>query len=498
MSCRGTPHRGRLLHAGRFPVPKIMDTTSKPAPEARRGCVALSLTFSAALLLMGVYMYLHRDIAFRGDAHEIWRIAAHYYDPGRETSFVEYRGPFIFVFFHALQRLSAAVGVDPINGFRGFSALLFAAVSTLLLPQVASALLARPIAPLQRAVFAAVMLAFFGGYSLHPQVDFLAFTAFLAAVCVTLGARRRAGPKGLAMLACASTLFVCACLARFNYIVAAPVLVLLAGWPGSATTGRERVARAAAFVAPLALLLASTPGSAPAGGPSPQARVLAMQLTVGLKVQRIEWNAGDTRFPGGIEVPDASGQRVLDELSRRSPPEPGKAFWLRPPSYVAAAAEFPLTFLGVWCRHLFNGLDIWYDAVYVQDLYKGRIARSLLNYALFFLAGMVAWKRRRAWWGEDRSALAVLASVLLPGLSAVPFVVEVRFFIPVIALAHALAIFGLPLAAPALRNRWLLASLVGFMGSCIALSAHMSSLAGLPLQAPGTETGVSVEFPKRH
>lgn len=461
-----------------------MDNASKPTLEPRRDCVALSISFCAAFLLMGTYMYLHRDIAFRGDAHEIWRVAAQYYDAGREMSFVEYRGPFVFVFFHALQRVSAVLGVDPVNGFRAFSALLFATVSTLLLPQVASALLARPITALHRAAFAALVLTFFGGYFLHPQVDFLAFTSFLAAVCMTLGAGGRARPGRLVVLAGASVLLVCACLARFNYIVAAPILMLLAAVPRSTTNGPARVMRATVFVAPLALLLASTRDLGPADGPSPQARVLAMQLTMGLRVQRIEWNAGDSRFPGGIEVPDASGQRVLDELSSRAPPPPGKAFWLGPASYMAAAAEFPLTFLGVWFRHLFNGLDIWYDAVYVQDLYRGRVARSLLNYALFFVAGIVAWKRRRAWRGSDRRAPVVLACILLPGLSAIPFVVEVRFFIPLIALVHALAFFGLPLAAPAIRNKWLAASLAGFMGSCLALSAHVSSLAELPLRPP--------------
>lgn len=440
---------------------ELLHASSPAVPRLARG-----LAFAAAMAVFLAYAHEHRGMAFRGDAFEIWEVAKHLGEPDRPRSFVEYRGPFVFVLYHLVFRTTTALGLPEVSGFHAFSGLLFAVLTTAVAPALMARLLRRPIGPMPAFAFACVVLFFFGGYFLHPQVDFLALVLFLSSVALVLHAMERVGwwpPLVLAAL-----LFAGAVAARFNYIVALPLLipVLL----GGKAERKRKFALVAAFALPVLLLVAVQ--SLARAEPSGQQRVLRMQLTQGLRVQKIEWNAGDVRYPGGIEVPDRAGQAVLEAV-------PGRPHWLTERQYVDVVLEHPLTVATIWVRHLFNGLDLWYDEVYVTDLQSGRLARSFLNYTLLFFAWLAVRLHARQWVaGDGRLAWTALA-VVAPALSAVPFVIEVRFFIPMLVFAHALALFAIRdvLAHVVSRRLWVEWAVV--VGLCLLLSLSVSERAGL-------------------
>lgn len=428
-------------------------------------------TFVFAFLAFLIFAYFHRDLPFRGDAWEIWEISKHFYEPGRAHSFVEYRGPVTFVLFNAVYRVASAVGLGEQAGFRLFSAVVFALLTTRVVPALASRMFERRSTNAEVLLFVLATLYFFGGYLLHPQVDFLALTLFLAAVVLFLGPPSRFGPF---LYAAAGLLLLSAVAMRMNYLVALPALLLMAyhsrvaSGPGS----RRRTLALAAFgivaVVSSVLLLGQRADSG-------QSRVLKAQLAKGLTIEKIEWNAGDPRFPGGIIVADAAGSALVAPY-RRQPDR----LSMTPHEYLNLVARHPVAIGQIWLKHLFNGLDLWYDSVYVQDLYRGRLLRSLLNYTLFFLAILVIRARCLARDSVARKAGAwALLAIALPALTAVPFVVEVRFFIPMIVAAHAIAIFGWREAVPQLKQGKPMLGLLLFVSACMALSLSVSSRAGL-------------------
>lgn len=457
-----------IREPARAAAPVILRRLDAAIPK--RVVVAIAFVLALAMFLAA------GDRQFRGDAWEIWQVALHFDDPARERSFVEYRGPFVFALFHVLIRLSTAVGIDPVTGFYAFSALLFALLATVLLPFIAGRLVGHRPGAGHILIFAGVLYYFFGGYFLHPQVDVLALVFFLAAVSLILRATR--SPRSAAMHAVAGGFFLCATLCRANYLVALPALLWIAAAPSIDARPLHRAMRASLLALP-ALLLVLTMFGRP--DITPQDKVLRMQLTVGLKVQKIEWNAGDPRFPGGIEVPDSQGRTLLDSLVTPARP------WLHPRDYARAVLEHPMTFAGIWARHAFNGMDLWYSSVYVKELVRGRILRSTLHYILVFIAFAVLWHRMRQAKAAQRGImLAVVAAIAMPALSAVPFVIEVRFFLPLLAFLHALAVFGAGTLYRAPGKTGLLLATLIFAGTCLYASLHVSRSAGIELVAAGS------------
>lgn len=439
-----------------------------------------AFAFLAALVFSAAYFYVHRDVTFRGDAFEIWEVSRNFYEPGRMRSFVEYRGPHVFMLYHELHRLARAISLDDVTVFRAFSAILFSLITTLVMPALAGAILGRRPHPLIGALFSIVTLYFFGGYFLHPQVDFLAFGLFGGSVALLLA--RPGGRAGHAVTALSGVLFLGAVLARFNYIVAAPAIAAwLVAFPHRpAAHWHMRLLAAALFLVPALAHLTVPPRHDSPQSPSSQERVLRMQLTVGLKVQKIEWNAGDPRVPGAVEISDPRGVRLLEAITPAGWPAE-RPYWLKPTTYVAAVIDHPGRFMAIWAEHLFNGMNLWYSSVYVQELVAGRRLRASLNFVLLIMGALAvsaSFKRDRSLIGHR---ILLIAIVVLPALSAIPFVIEVRFFIPLLLLAHALAIQGAADGVPMLKKPAIFVLVAAMLTACIALSEHTWRSTGLEM-----------------
>jgi hypothetical protein len=140
-----------------------------------------------------------------------------------------------------------------------------------------------------------------------------------------------------------------------------------------------------------------------------------------------------------------------------------------PAQYLRLVLRHPATVAGAYGRHLFAGLDISHPTPYLKR-WEPSVLRQLLNYSLWFWAGLVAWRRRPTL----REAL-VLAALLLPCLAVIPMSMEVRFLLPLHLLLLALVAFG-RWPGWAFRGRQAFATgLVfgGFLLSCFALSGHI-------------------------
>ena len=162
--------------------------------------------------------------------------------------------------------------------------------------------------------------------------------------------------------------------------------------------------------------------------------LMAQQLYWGILVQRYETYAGkDTPAPS-VYYRDPAGiaLRTLNESSFSDPS-------LR--NYVSLIARHPVQFLGIYGRHLINGLDVRDGIVYAKKPSTNKSIVSVVCFCLLFFSVLIYWLRKEKRWIEA----AYLAPILFPVLAILPGAVETRFFIPVY-----LVLFG----AVATRFEW--------------------------------------------
>jgi hypothetical protein len=424
--------------------------------------------FVAAFAAMFLYALANQALIFRGDAHETWQVARALVDPEFSfRSFVEYRGFVVFVLNAAIFRLSQLLGSDGILTFRFFSSLLFAALSTISLPVALGRLTGTPPNFLRRLLCAALAFVFFRGYFLHPSNDPLALYFLLLCLNTLTGTAR----PGLIWAALAGLWLGAAIFSRSNYIVAVPFVLWLAMARDLSTAPKSSkpMGRGAVLLGVLAVMFALNTGYAAhreqvAGSPHTDGRrVLNGQLTNGLRMQRIEWNAGDQSYPGMLVFGETRGRALLEEAGRTTG-------WLHLHEYVDIVLAHPLDFALIYARHLFNGIDLAYPTVYVQNMRQRSLMFSILNFVLLFSSLVVLAGNRRIL----RQQAPVLLAVALPALSCMPFPVEPRFFMSLTMPLHALPLFANPWSHSKGRRRLTLALLaVACVATCVAISAQV-------------------------
>ena len=344
----------------------------------------------------------------------------------------------------------------------GLAGLLFGVVGPRLWQAGTGAAQLPPLA--RRLAWAALGFAFWRDYFNFSLSDFPAVLAL--GVGLWLVQRPRLGAALLSGAALALAINI-----RPIYLASVlPALALLwVGRPARPAVG----ARLAAVVLGAAVLLApqwlinrrhfdaSTP------------LVLSQSKTLGihnLYLQKLKWGLLHEKYESSVghELPtgqllflDAAGAPVLRAEGLAEIDTPGQ--------YLGLLARHPLTLAGIYARHLFAGLDISHPTPYLKRWSPSR-PMQLLNYALWFGAGLVALRRRPT----TRAAL-VLAALLLPCLAVVPLSMEVRFLLPLHLLLLALMAFGQWPAwpGPAHRKLGLLLVFGLYLGGCVWLSENI-------------------------
>ncbi|RYU76048.1 hypothetical protein [Hymenobacter persicinus] len=165
----------------------------------------------------------------------------------------------------------------------------------------------------------------------------------------------------------------------------------------------------------------------------PTANLYLAQLGWGLVIQKYETSL-DPDFPSPrMLYTDPAGQALLARQSIRHFAGYG--------AYVQMVLREPLTFAGLYGRHLFNGLDVQYPSLFVRRVPDRAGWLALVHYTVWFGALVIIGTSR----GPGR--LVVVASLvaltlLLPCLASLPIAIECRFLLPLQLLLYAVACFG--------------------------------------------------------
>ncbi|SDX61852.1 hypothetical protein [Hymenobacter psychrophilus] len=451
--------------------------------------------FLAALLLFGIHLAFSKFHALYYDSELYWRFAHDMEQDGKFSLFnmtSQMRGylyPLLNYPLTALERSwlpGYQMGLVKTEG-AVLAALLFGVVG----PRCWQALTRQPVLLGRRLVFIALGFLFWRDHFNFLLSDFPALLFLLGGTGLVLRARHPAA------LLLGGFLLIGTIYIRPIYMLAVPcVLLFRLLRPQPAARGRQLAGWAALVVgallvmAPqLALNLHNFDSASPFVLNTDKSGQYAVagednlylwHLNEGLGVQKYETNIGGAYPKAQVFYFDNAGRLVL--ANRASSQVTSLA------NYARLVAEHPLDMTALFCRHLFNGLDVLYSSPYLTRVYSPNSGLALLHYAVFFGALLLAVRRapllRPAHW-------LLVAALVLPTLASVPLVVECRFFISLHVLIYGLVCFGLPHPArwpQVVVPAWRLPLLVGFavfMLSCVTLSASTRASLEVPVLPEG-------------
>jgi hypothetical protein len=177
--------------------------------------------------------------------------------------------------------------------------------------------------------------------------------------------------------------------------------------------------------------------------PFPQARLVfgvdlfTQQLSWGTSIQKYETNIGSSYPSASVIFLDSQGQSILlDAMNKQIIPD----YSLSLKQYIKLVLRYPLDFMSIYMRRFFNGLDIIYNTVYVEDIYSGSIALRLINYSLWFLVFL--YISQKAKMQRNLASQFFLPLIFaLPALLSIPSAMEVRFMLPLHLMAYVLVSF---------------------------------------------------------
>lgn len=191
------------------------------------------------------------------------------------------------------------------------------------------------------------------------------------------------------------------------------------------------------------------------------------QLTHGLRYQRYETNIDTISYPSyGVFFKSPYYNDFKDtEINSIK-------------DYIQVAMSKPIPFIVSNTLHIFNGMDLWYNTPYLNDVKDRFQILSILNYTIIFLFCIISYHILK----KHRSAFSIHHGLLLciwlsPVVLAVPTCIEPRFFIGFHILMYTVICYYpiLEVMKPMFRKPWFYVSYMIFITGCYITSSYCFS-----------------------
>ncbi|WP_236195316.1 hypothetical protein [Pseudomonas glycinae] len=205
--------------------------------------------------------------------------------------------------------------------------------------------------------------------------------------------------------------------------------------------------------------------------------LFANQLLWGITLQRYETSI-DKNSPGPeVFYLDRAGEKLFTKNNIGA-----SAFELE--TYLRLVISNPLDFLGIYGRHIINGLDLRDGEVYTKTSLKNRDAFALLSFLVLFAGLLVIVINRttnRPETDQQHSPLFWSLVLLLPVVAVIPGAVESRFFLAAHLSAYCALAYSSDFDAikSLLRRHWLVVSMALIMSATLFFSISTATQADI-------------------
>lgn len=377
------------------------------------------------------------------DAQQYWRMGEQYFATG-QFSFLSFattqRGYLLSLLLSPLTQLTTAANMSPLDITRVLGTVLAAVCFGWAGPALWQAIAGgKPVGLARRLVFAGLGFVLWRDYFNFSLSDFPSLLALaIALICLLRGQGLRSGVLAGVALAAALNM-------RPIYQAALPAVALLALLPPLHRARWWGLVRSAALIVGAALVLLPQAYSNyhQVGSKSPlvlavepgHPDIFLQQLTWGLLMQKYETSIGDDYPKPFVIFEEAHGRMMWEANGSKQFDSAGE--------YIRLCASRPGRAIGIWARHLFNGLDVQYPTPYIQAVYVPTWPLAWLNYTVIWGGALVLLLRRwqrptPAWVRPGLALLALLAPCLVTMITAM----ECRFLLPLHMLLSAAVAFG--------------------------------------------------------
>lgn len=418
-------------------------------PRLPFGGLGASVPAAALIAFVGLsaVTFLQAPRRFFYDAGVYWVIGGTFFKNGH-FSLLNYanplRGYFLPLVDHLIQDVTHALRVRDSSGAKVVNIAVFTLIATVLVPRLAELtwpqrrwLLGR------RVTLAAVMAMLWGGFLAFPLSDMPAVAVFLVALIAA------AEPTPLRMLGAGAACGLAIDM-RPAYLLLPLSLVLIVAaqwWHERAAWSTHRLRHVAAIgCAVLGFAVISAPETLAMHHnygywellPGSHTGLAQLQYNDGLQLQLYDTFVGHGRQPPQMNYVDPSGTA----LSKSAGPVTSAT------QYLSLVFSHTGTMLGVFYRHVVNGLDQRYNTPYVEAVGPDLPLRILSLGFVFLMLLRLAWPAARAHLAPTRWRFPL--AIALVGLSALPSAMETRYMLPIAILSYLVVLT--PGWAPALRT----------------------------------------------
>jgi hypothetical protein len=210
---------------------------------------------------------------------------------------------------------------------------------------------------------------------------------------------------------------------------------------------------------------------------SPYNRSLfASQLLWGITLQRYETSVDKSSPGAGVFYLDKAGEHLFAANKIGSEP-----FGLR--AYLKLALQNPVDFIGIYGRHIVNGLDLRDGEVYTMGQPWKKNALASFNFLILFsglLVIVLTIATQRANAAQTTKGVFWTFLTLLPVMAIIPGAIETRFFLALHLSIYCALAFSSDIGSikTLLRRHWLLIGLALTVSAMLFFSISTTTMSG--------------------
>ncbi|KPY27107.1 hypothetical protein [Pseudomonas syringae] len=449
--------------------------------HVREGLLVRRQEIAAFMAIVLTFMILHKIMgvaAFPWDAGYYWNLSKveHLFNFPHTI-----RGYFYPALLAPARYLSDTFTVLGYSPFRITSSLVYAYFFAILLPGFYLRVFGGQVSFLRRMIIPILVAILFPGVIAYPLSDLPALAMMVgSSFCMLSSAATTSRLKHFTLLVLSGFLaygayntrtiylFPAALLALgavfiiyYKHSVSTKIFVLLIFLSGALIAAIPQTAINLKHHEILSPLVITSPAALVKT--SPTQSLFVSQLLWGITLQRYETSV-DTASPGpAVFYMDSAGERFFADKNIGSEP-----FELS--TYFKLLLQNPLDFLGIYGRHIINGLDLRDGEVYTIGQPRDRNTLALFNFLIIFSGLLIismSIAAQRAKTGERVKAAFWALTCLLPTIAIIPSAVETRFFLALHLAFYCAIAFTSDLGSVKnlLRQHWVL------IGAALGVSA---------------------------
>ncbi len=443
---------------------------------------------AAFLLTALVFMILHKikGVAeFPWDAGGYWKLSAAdlLFDFPKEI-----RGYFYPALLSPARFISDSIPVLGLLPYRIISSLIYGYFFAILVPAFYLQVFGGRVTFLRRMITPLLVAILFPGVIIYTLSDLPALALMIgASACALYSTNADSNVKRYAMLTLSGALAYGAYNTRTIFLFPAGVLLLsLAFFVYNKHSARVK------FLATLVFLLGAAIASIPQAvinlknqnsmspmviTTSPYNRSLfASQLLWGITLQRYETSVDKSSPGAGVFYLDKAGEHLFAANKIGSEP-----FGLR--AYLKLALQNPVDFIGIYGRHIVNGLDLRDGEVYTMGQPWKKNALASFNFLILFsglLVIVLTIATQRANAAQTTKGVFWTFLTLLPVMAIIPGAIETRFFLALHLSIYCALAFSSDIGSikTLLRRHWLLIGLALTVSAMLFFSISTTTMSG--------------------